>query len=219
MGGVARALQRQGDVATTLEAISRSAVANVPGADGCSISYVVARRRIENRAWTADRFRDVDQLQNRLGEGPCRDAVWQHRTVRIDDMATDPRWPRFAPEAARLGAASSLSFQLFVVDDNLGALNLYAGTPHAFDLESADVGMVFASHAAVALIGAQQQEHLRTAVASRDVLGQAKGILMERYQLTADQAFDLLAQTSQHTNRKMVDLARELTTTGMLPET
>jgi hypothetical protein len=219
MGRVARTLQQQqGDVAATLEAISAAAVANVPGADGCSISYIVARRRVEPRAWTGDRFRDIDQLQSRVQQGPCLDAVWKHRTVRIDDMTTDRRWPRFAPEAAKLGAASSLSFQLFVVGDNLGALNLYSGSPYAFCAESEDVGLVFASHAAVALIGARQQEHLRTAVRSRDLLGQAKGILMERYKLTADQAFDLLARVSQHTNRKMVDLARELTETGTMPE-
>jgi GAF domain-containing protein len=219
MGRVARTLQQQqGDVAATLEAISAAAVANVPGADGCSISYILARRRVEPRAWTGDRFRDIDQLQSRVQQGPCLDAVWKHRTVRIDDMTTDRRWPRFAPEAAKLGAASSLSFQLFVVGDNLGALNLYSGSPHAFCAESEDVGLVFASHAAVALIGARQQEHLRTAVRSRDLLGQAKGILMERYKLTADQAFDLLARVSQHTNRKMVDLARELTETGTMPE-
>jgi hypothetical protein len=211
-------LQHQGDVAATLRAISTAAVLNVPGADGGSISYVLARSRVEPRAWTGDRFRDIDLVQSRIKEGPCLDAVWQHRTLRIDDMATDRRWPRFAPEAARLGAGSSLSFQLFVVGDNLGALNLYSATAHAFDAESEDVGRVFASHAAVALIGAQQQEHLRTAVASRDVLGQAKGILMERYKLTADQAFDLLAHVSQHTNRKMVAIARELTETGAVPE-
>jgi GAF domain-containing protein len=218
MSGVARNLQQQGDVSATLVAISRAAVTNVPGTDGCCISYVVARRAIETRAWTGDRFRAIDQLQTRIQEGPCLDAVWQHRTVRIDDMTTERRWPRFAPEAARLGAASSLSFQLFVVGDNLGALNLYAGTPHAFDAESEDVGLVFATHAAVALIGAQQQEHLRTAVLTRDVLGQAKGILMERYKLTADQAFHLLARVSQHTNRRMVDLAHELTETGAMPD-
>src|SRR3712207_9089476 len=88
-------------------------------------------------------------MQDAVQEGPCLDAVWEHETVRIDDMRTDTRWPRFAAEAAALGVLSSLSLQLFVEGDNLGALNLYARQPHAFGEESEDVGLVLAAHAAV----------------------------------------------------------------------
>ena len=114
---------------------------------------------------------------------------------------------------------SSLSLQLFVEGDNLGALNLYARQPHAFGEESEDVGLLLAAHAAVAVAGARAEEHLRRAVDSRDLIGQAKGILMERYKITADQAFQVLARVSQQTNRRLADVADELTQTGSVPGT
>ena len=132
-------------------------------------------------------------------------------------MRTEQRLPRFAAEAVRLGVLSSLSFQLFVEGDDLGALNLYARAPHAFGEESEDVGLVLAAHAAVALAGARREDHLRRAVDNRDLIGQAEGILMERHELTADQAFQVLARVSQQTNRKLVDVAEELTRTGTVP--
>jgi hypothetical protein len=131
-------------------------------------------------------------------------------------MRTDRRWPRFAASAAELGALSSLSFQLFVEGGNLGALNLYARMPRAFGEESEDVGLVFAAHAAVALSGARSEHHLLAALGRRDLIGQAKGILMERYRLTANEAFNVLTNVSQQTNRKLFDIAAELAETGTM---
>lgn len=218
MGQVARSLQQEhGDVEATLQTITATAVGAVPGAEECTITYVTGRHSVEPRAATGDLPRQVDEAQDRVQEGPCLDAVWDQRTVRIDDMRAETRWPRFAAEAARLGVLSSLSFQLFVEGDNLGALNVYARHPHAFGEESEDVGLVLAAHAAVAVAGAQNEEHLRRAVGSRDLIGQAKGILMERYRLSADQAFQVLARVSQQTNRRLVDIAEELAQTGTMP--
>ena len=126
-------------------------------------------------------------------------------------------WQDKGKGAADKGVGSLLSFQLFVTGDNLGALNLYATQPHAFDEESESVGLVFASHASIALAGAQQEERLRTAIASRDLIGQAKGILMERFRITADQAFRVLVGASSRTNRRLADIAAELCSTGELP--
>jgi len=218
MGQVARSLQQEhGDVEATLQTITATAVGAVSGAEECSISYVAGRRSVEPRAATGDLPRHVDEMQSRIQEGPCLDAIWEEQTVRIDDMRAEERWPRFAAEAVELGVQSSLSLQLFVQGDNLGALNLYAREPHAFGEESEDVGLVLAAHAAVALAGARNEEHLRRAVDNRDLIGQAKGILMERYKLTPDQSFQLLARVSQQTNRKLVDIAEELTRTGAVP--
>ena len=110
-----------------------------------------------------------------------------------------------------------MCFQLFVVGDQLGAMNLYSRTPHAFDGESEEIGQLLAGHAAIALAGAEHENNLRAGIANRDLIGQAKGILMERYRLTADQAFTALARVSQDLNRKLVDIARELVETGALP--
>jgi hypothetical protein len=106
-----------------------------------------------------------------------------------------------------------LSFQLWVEGDNLGALNLYAREPHSFTEESEQVGLLFVSHAAVAMVGAQKQDQLTEGLATRDLIGQAKGILMERYGINADRAFALLVRASQNRNVKLRDLAVELTTT------
>ena len=110
-----------------------------------------------------------------------------------------------------------LSFQLYVERGNLGALNLYSRTAHAFDDESERVGLLFASHAGIALAGAKTEAQLREGMDSRDLIGQAKGILMERYNISAVQAFGLLTRTSADNNIKLRALAEQLADTGMLP--
>ncbi|WP_246080949.1 GAF and ANTAR domain-containing protein [Modestobacter altitudinis] len=218
MSQVARQLQQEhGDVEATLRTIAVVAAATIPGADECGISYVVAREQVEPRAWTGDLPRAVDTLQGELRQGPCLDAVWESSVVQVDDVAAEERWPAFAREASALGVGSMLCFQLFVEGDKLGALNLYSRQRNAFDGESHDIGLMFAGHAAVALAGAEHEENLRGGMAHRDVIGQAKGILMERYKLTADQAFGVLVRTSSLTNRKLRDIADDLSTTGQLP--
>jgi GAF domain-containing protein len=217
MSRVARDLQGDhGDVEATLQGITRAAVDTVPGADECGVSYVIARRSVEPRAWTSDLAKTLDALQGTLGQGPCLDAIWDNRVVRVPDVATEDRWPEFARQAAARGVGSLLCFQLFVEGDHLGALNLYALQAGAFDAESEDVGLMLAGHAAVALAGAEHEANLRAGMDHRDLIGQAKGILMERHKLTAGQAFDLLVRTSSLTNRKLRDIAEELASTGHL---
>jgi GAF domain-containing protein len=218
MSRVARRLQEvHGDVEATLQAITAAAARTIPHTDECGVTYVIAREKLEPRASTGDLPRQVDALQDRLGEGPCVDAVWEQQVVRVDDVRTDQRWPNFAAEAAALGVGSMLCFRLFVVGDALGALNLYARIPGAFDDHSLDVGLMFASHAAVALAGAEHEDNLRRGMDHRDLIGQAKGILMERHKLTAAQAFTVLATVSQQMNRKLFDIAGELADTGQVP--
>jgi AmiR/NasT family two-component response regulator len=109
-----------------------------------------------------------------------------------------------------------LSFQLFVAGDNLGALNLYARSPNAFDTESVEIGLLIAAHAAVAFAEGRKMGQMHDALASRDLIGQAKGILMERCKITAAQAFILLGQSSSCTNTKLITVAEHLTGTGEL---
>jgi GAF domain-containing protein len=218
MSRVARELQGEhGDVEATLQAITAAAVGTVPGAEDCGISYVIGRSTVQPRAATSEFPRSVDVLQERVGQGPCLDAVWKETVVRVDDVRTDERWPEFATRAADLGVGSMMCFQLFVEGDQLGAMNVYSRARCAFDDAAQDVGLLFAGHAAVALAGAEHEQELREGLTHRDVIGQAKGILMERHRLTAHQAFDLLVRTSSTTNRKLRDIADELTETGQLP--
>ena len=218
MSHAARRLQEEhGDVEGTLQAITATAVRVVPNAEDCGISYVIGRSRIEPRASTSELPREIDALQERIEEGPCLDAVWEQEVVRVDEVGADDRWPQFAQQASERGVGSMMCFQLFVQGDQLGALNLYAHTPGAFDDECQEIGLMFAAHAAVAVAGAEHEEHLRAGMTNRDVIGQAKGILMERHKLTADQAFGVLARVSQELNRKLVDVAREVSNTGAVP--
>ena len=216
LSDLARTLQDEDSVDETLQAIVDAAVGTVPGTQYAALSVVEHRRQVHTRAGTADVVYQVDQVQYDTGEGPCLSAVYEQQTVSLPDMTTEVRWPKFTGRTAELGVLSMLSFQLYVQQDNLGALNLYSEHTNAFDDDSEHIGLLFASHAAVAMSGAQQQEHLQKAITARDVIGQAKGILMERHKLTADQAFSVLSRASQQTNTKLIDVARTLTDTGHL---
>jgi hypothetical protein len=216
LSALARSLEAEDDTEAMLDDLVAAAVAQIPGVDEGSISVVLARREVSSQSPTGDLPRRVDALQTETSEGPCLDAAFKERVVQVPDMASETRWPRFARRAAAAGAASMLSLQLWVEGDNLGALNLYGRQPHGFDEESVQVGLLFVAHASVAMAGAQKHDHLTAGLATRDLIGQAKGILMERYQIDAQQAFALLVRASQHRNRKLRDLAAELTTTGQI---
>jgi GAF domain-containing protein len=212
-----RAEPRRPPVEETLGAITRAAVEAVPGADDAGISYKTGPR-IEARGATGPRPAALDRLQDELGQGPCYAAIRRHPVVQCPDMATEERWPRFAAAAREHGVGSMLSIRLFVIAKHrLGALNLYATTAHAFDEDAEEIARVFAVHAAIALASAEREEHLEAALRSRDRISQAKGILMERFKLTADDAFRMLARTSSVTNRKIKDVAEEVATSGELP--
>ncbi|XGX77362.1 hypothetical protein LQK93_00131 [Terrabacter sp. BE26] len=216
LSNFARMVQADDDPDAVLEHIVAAAVELIPGAEEGSISVVTGRRTVTSQHPSGSLPALVDAAQTETGQGPCLDAAYEHETVRVHDMAGERRWPRFAPRALELGAVSMLSFQLYVEGDNLGALNLYGRTPGGFTPESEEIGLLFASHAAVAFADAGQVHNLRIAVATRDVIGQAKGILMERFQLTAEQAFRVLVKVSQDNNRKLYEVAEELTHTGRL---
>ena len=214
MGAFARDLEQHDDPAVLLAEIVSAAVAMVPGADEGSISVVHGRRNVFSEAPVGDLPVQIDALQYETGQGPCLDAAYEQHTVRVDDLATEQRWPRFARRASETGAVSMLSLQLFVEGDNLGALNLYSRSPDAFTDESEQIGLLFASHAAIAYAGVRKEAQLLHALSNRDVIGQAKGILMERYQISGARAFLLLTRASQTSNRKLHDVAGELVRTG-----
>jgi hypothetical protein len=214
---LARDLQAERSVQEVLDEIAEAAVANVPGAEPAGISQVRGRREVITTAATAALVRRVDEAQYETGEGPCLSTIRERVTVRLPDMRAEPRWPRFAARAAELGVGSMLAVQLYVRGEDLGALNLYSAGVDAFDDESEHVGLLLAGHAGVALAGAQRQEQLLAAVDTRDLIGQAKGILMERHRISADQAFGVLVRASQRCNRKLRDVAEDLARSGELP--
>ncbi len=216
LSALARTLEMQPDLQTTLDAVVRAAVDTVPGAMEASISEIQRRRDVKTLAATGELPRAVDHAQYDFAEGPCLDSLYHQRTVRLPDLDAEQRWPRFVSRARELGVGSMLAVQLFVDGENIGALNLVSREVNAFDDESEHVGLLFASHAAVAMSGERARGHLRSAVSTREVIGQAQGILMERFKVTGEMAFHMLMLASQDSNRKLRDIADELVSTGRL---
>lgn len=202
--------QHYESVDDTLHSITDSALTLIPGTIGASISLVTAHRKIESRAATSELARGIDEMQNYLGEGPCLDAVWHHHTVEIPDTEHEERWPKFAAAASTAGVRSMLCFQLFTHGDNLGALNLFSDIDRGFDDDSVQTGTLVATHAAIALIAAEHEGQMQSALVSRDVIGQAKGIVMERYDVSAVQAFEMMRKLSQDWNVSVAELARSI---------
>jgi len=216
LADLARQLQQEVGTEDTLEKVVAAAIALIPGAEEGSISVVSGRAKVESWAASGDLPRDMDAVQSQTGQGPCLDAAFKAEVVDVPNMTTETRWPDFATRAAQAGVGSMLSIRLFVSGDDLGAMNLYNRTPGAFNEESCDIGTPFAAHAAVALAQVQQHDDFRTAMNTRDLIGQAKGILMERHKVTGAQAFQLLTTVSQHRNVKLRDVAAELVSSGQL---
>jgi GAF domain-containing protein len=131
--------------------------------------------------------------------------------VYVEDVATEQRWPLYTRDVlATTPILSVLSFEVFVDGEAVGALNFYAERAHAFGADAKELGLIFATHAALAWQTSQRSAQFRSALASRDVIGQAKGMLMERFDIDAVHAFDLLARLSQESNVKLVDIAERL---------
>ena len=212
----ARSVEIQNDPHATLVEIVRAAVDLIPGCDEGSVSVVIGRRKVTSEAASGPLPAAVDRLQEELREGPCIDAAYLQTTVRVSDMALETRWPRFSPRALAAGAAGMLSFQLYVEDDNLGALNLFSRVAGAFDDDSEYIGRLFATHAAMAYAAARTEATLTHTIETRELIGQAQGILMERHKITSDKAFALLIRVSQQKNMKLRDIAEQLVLSGAL---
>ena len=213
---LARSMHEEKGLENTLNAIVHAAANTVPGADEASITAVSGRREVRTVAASGELAPAVDQAQYETGQGPCLSSLYERETVRLSDLSTEQRWPEFAARAAKLGVASMLAVQLYVDGDDLGALNLHGRQPDAFIDESEQVGLMFAAHAAVAFASAKAEEHMQAAVNSRDLIGQAKGILIERYKISGQEAFRLLVVASQSTNIKLYQVAEYLIRTGQL---
>ncbi|ANN19502.1 histidine kinase [Amycolatopsis orientalis] len=208
--------------AQVLEQIVAAAYRVVPGADLVSVTLRAPDGTFHTPVDTGKVAVELDAVQYRAGTGPCVDAAagGSPGHVSSDDLAAEPRWPDFSQAAVRHGFTAILSTVLVPDADPPrlpGALNIYSRGPDVLGPVARDVALLLATHGSLALAGTTavsraelEASHLRRAVESRDVIGQAKGILMHRRGLTADEAFDLLRRTSQDLNVKLAELARTL---------
>jgi GAF domain-containing protein len=201
-----------------LNKVVQSAVASVPGAEFSGISFLNAARRIVPRVQTDPMIGVIDELQTKLTEGPCMTVMrGPDVVVRSDDLTTEQRWPQFTAGAREFGLATLMSFRLYVGDRTTGSLSMFSSKAGAFDDEAEAMGELFATHAAIAMHGAEQAHTYSEALRSRDVIGQAKGLLMERLKITEQQAFATLADLSQRRNRKLRDIATDIMFDGQIP--
>ncbi|MFW0150949.1 GAF and ANTAR domain-containing protein [Mycobacterium sp. smrl_JER01] len=201
------------DFESVLRELNTATIDSVPGAQYACVTVVnaAADAAVESLAATHPYPSMLDKVQREVGEGPCLSAAWSQHTISIDNLSTDDRWPRYRDAAVALTPVRSiLSLRLYNEGAKVAALNLFADAPHAFDDESIELGLICAAHTTVAWNMMRRQEQFRSALASRDLIGQAKGILMERFDINAVVAFDLLRRISQESNSKLVDVAAKL---------
>jgi GAF domain-containing protein len=212
------ALHDSSTVADTVDAVVRFALKAL----GCSyagVALVTRGRRAEVTAVTDPVVEEIYQLQIAGGYGPLMTALTEQSTVLIRDTLSDHRWPQWAEKVAGLGVRSVLDVPLATRRDSrtVGVLGLYNDRADGFSPDDEAVAHILARHASVALATARHEENMAQAVDARKLIGQAMGMLMERFDMDADRAFAVLRRYSQDHNRKLRDVALELIETRRLP--
>ncbi len=213
---MARQLAAEDTVQDTVERVLEYAVKALD-CGYAGVMFLHKRRRVETAAATDPVVEGLDRIQVECGEGPDMELVQDRDSVLVPDVGSERRWPTWAGHVRRAGIRSFLNVRLYTHADVVGTLNFYDAMPDRFDTDDQEVAHILAAHAAVALASARETEHLWRAVDARRMIGQAQGILMERYGLAGDQAFAVLLRYSQDRNVKLREVARELVETRELP--
>jgi transcriptional regulator with GAF, ATPase, and Fis domain len=220
MAELARALRSQRTSLATLQHVVRATAELVEHCDDVAVTVARSDGTVETRASLGTGLAEqADQLQQHLREGPVVDRAWDASVVRAVDLPHDGSWPRWGSAVVdQVGVRSVLCVQLFTHEDReLGALQLFSRRAQAFDDLAVDEAYGIAAQAAVALSAVQNHEALQYGLVRRTMIGQATGIVMERYRLDANQAFEVLRRVSQERNRKVLDLALDLIDGQQLP--
>jgi GAF domain-containing protein len=199
------------DVDAILGELTEGAVKALPGAQYAGITIASRHGEVRTASATGRYPVLLDEIQQRYKEGPCLSAAWEQHMIRIKDMADEERWPAYCRAATQASPIRSImSFQLFADHHTMGALNFYAEQPHAFDDDAVELGLTLATHTALAWNLVRRDEQFRSALASRDIIGQAKGMIMERFTIDAIRAFELLKRLSQNSNTALAVVASRL---------
>ncbi|HET8602495.1 MAG TPA: GAF and ANTAR domain-containing protein [Marmoricola sp.] len=206
----AKQIHAQGSLEETLDAIVHATLQTVPGFDHVGISIIHRNGEIETKAGTGPLVWELDRLQHELGEGPCYDAIKYDAVNLVEHARHEQRWPRYIPRAVAFGLTAQLGVRLFVEEETLGGLNLYCTSSETVPEDAVQVAELFATHAALALGRARREENLTRAIASRKSIGQALGIVMERYQIDEARALQFLIRASNTSNIKLRTVAEEL---------
>jgi transcriptional regulator with GAF, ATPase, and Fis domain len=197
------------DVEDILAGVTAAAVELIDGVDEADV-LLISDGQFRTMTPTSPLATQLDAAQQRFNEGPCLQAAIADAVIRCPDLRDDPRWPQFAAAAVDAGVYSMLSYQLYTHHSGAGTLNLFGRNPRTFDVEAQAIGAMLATHAATALIAANKQHQFESALAGRDLIGQAKGIFMERFDVDAVRAFELLSKLSQNTNTPVRVIAQQI---------
>jgi GAF domain-containing protein len=199
------------DSDTVIAELAEHAAVEIPGAKYAGVTVTRNAKHIDTPAATHKWPILLDEIQQRHRQGPCLTAAWEEKTVHVVDLQTDERFPLYAREVlAETPIRSVMAFQMFIAGETMGALNVYAEEAGAFGAETKTIGQIFAAHSSVAWNAARRAEQFERALASRDVIGQAKGMIMERYGVNPVQAFELLRKLSQDSNVPLIKVASDL---------
>jgi GAF domain-containing protein len=199
------------DSDTVIAELAEHAAVEISGAQYAGVTITRNAKQIDTPAATHKWPLLLDEIQQLHREGPCLTAAWEEKTIHVADLEADDRFPLYRRDVLeQTPIRSVMAFQLFIAGETMGALNVYAEQPHAFGQESRAIGLIFAAHSSVAWNSARRDEQFKRALASRDTIGQAKGMIMERYGVDAVQAFELLRKLSQDSNVPLVQVATEL---------
>jgi GAF domain-containing protein len=199
------------DSDTVIAELAEHAAIEISGAEYAGVTVTRNAKHIDTPAATHKWPIVLDEIQQLHREGPCLTAAWEEKTIHVADLEADDRFPLYRRDVLeQTPIRSVMAFQMFIAGETMGALNVYAEQPHAFGQESRAIGLIFAAHSSVAWNSARRDEQFKRALASRDTIGQAKGMIMERYGVDAVQAFELLRKLSQDSNVPLVQVATEL---------
>jgi hypothetical protein len=197
------------DLDDTLQALTRAAVEALPGVDEATISIRHEDGSLQSYGFTADYLRELDSWQFEYSQGPCYDGVTHNALTVCGDLRNDPRYPDYGKRAAAVGIRSQAGLRIFESKRTIGGLNMYARSIGSL-ADVAYLAELFSEHARTAVAYASEIDGLREAIAGRQVIGQAIGIVMERFGLTEERAFAFLTRLSSHRNVKLRQVAQEL---------
>jgi GAF domain-containing protein len=214
LADAARTMTQPRSLDETLQTIVAAAVRSVPGFDAVGIAVIGRRGMPHTRASTSDLVNRLDDVQYGLGEGPCAEAIKGADMVIAPHLRHEQRWPRYVPQAVQEGLRSQLAVRLHAGEGTVGGLNLYSTVADEVEPEAESLAALFATHAAIALGHAQERDNLNRALQSRTTVGQAIGIVMERYRMDEDRAFGFLVRTSTTSNLKLRDIAQAIVDQG-----
>lgn len=196
---------------TVIAELVEHAAVEIPGAQYAGVTVTRNAKHIDTPAASHKWPILLDEIQQLHREGPCLTAAWEEMTIHVADLNTDERFPLYRRDVlAQSPIRAVMAFQMFIAGETMGALNVYSEHPHAFGPQTREVGLIFASHSSVAWNSARRDEQFRQALSSRDTIGQAKGMIMERYGVDAVQAFALLRKLSQDSNVPLNRVAVDL---------